>query len=248
MEDIAAKIADLLDNDDAMKQMASILSSLSSAPKETEDRTGEPNQGGRPDSGSGEPQQRGGPAPGIREPQQGGGPDFRAGEPQQGGGLDIKTIASLLDTLGAAQGETSGRQDPAQTRQPQGGGGPDLGALLGMLGGGGGPSRGSGPDLGALAGLLGGMGGGRQEQAGRQQQDAGGDGGNPGFDPRLLGVLTRAMAAMRETDPNIQLLDALRPYLEGRRREKVDEAIKVLRLLKLVPLLQESGIFSQSQL
>ena len=226
MEDIAAKIADLLDNDDAMKQMASILSSLSSAPKETEDRTGEPNQGGRPDSGSGEPQQRGGPAPGIREPQQGGGPDFRAGEPQQGGGLDIKTIASLLDTLGAAQGETSGRQDPAQTRQPQGGGGPDLGALLGMLSGGGGPSRGSGPDLGALAGLLGGMGGGRQEQAGRQQQDA----------------------AMRETDPNIQLLDALRPYLEGRRREKVDEAIKVLRLLKLVPLLQESGIFSQSQL
>jgi len=37
-------------------------------------------------------------------------------------------------------------------------------------------------------------------------------------------------------------LKALRPYFEDERRKKVDEAIKIIKLLKLLPLLREINI------
>lgn len=43
-------------------------------------------------------------------------------------------------------------------------------------------------------------------------------------------------------DPRTQLLTALKPHLSEPRREKVDTAIKILRVLELLPLMKESGI------
>lgn len=45
-----------------------------------------------------------------------------------------------------------------------------------------------------------------------------------------------------EADPRSQLLSALKPHLSEPRREKVDTAIKLLRLIELLPLIKESGI------
>ena len=132
----------------------------------------------------------------------------------------------------------------------QSGGGLDLSALLGMLGGGSGgsggeQSGGSGVDFASLLGMLGGIGGGdREDKSPPPPQDQGNQGGGLGFDPALLSTLSRAMAALREPDKNIQLLKALRPYLEAERQKKVDEAVKILHLMKLAPLLQESGLLS----
>ncbi len=39
-----------------------------------------------------------------------------------------------------------------------------------------------------------------------------------------------------------RLLRALRPYLHGEREKRLDEAIRLLRLVELMPLLQESGL------
>ena len=100
------------------------------------------------------------------------------------------------------------------------------------------------PDLGALLEMISAVGGGGQESS-RQGpgEEPPGPAGGSGLDPKILGLLTQAMGMMNQPDPNVELLRALKPYLEGRRREKVDEAIQALRLLRLVPLLQQSGLF-----
>lgn len=132
----------------------------------------------------------------------------------------------------------------SENTAPEKGGGLDLGALLGMLGSGAGQEEGeggSGVDFASLLGMLGGLGGGREEKPPPPPEQGG---GAPGLDPALLTTLSRAMAALREPDRNIQLLRALRPYLEAERQKKVDEAVKILHLMKLAPLLQESGLLS----
>ncbi len=133
----------------------------------------------------------------------------------------------------------------SENTAPEKGGGLDLGALLGMLGSGAGQEEGegggSGVDFASLLGMLGGLGGGREEKPPPPPEQGG---GATGLDPALLTTLSRAMAALREPDRNIQLLRALRPYLEPERQKKVDEAVKILHLMKLAPLLQESGLLS----
>ena len=45
------------------------------------------------------------------------------------------------------------------------------------------------------------------------------------------------------SDDRSALLLALKPHLSERRRDKVDEAVRLLRLVSLMPLIKESGIF-----
>ena len=47
-----------------------------------------------------------------------------------------------------------------------------------------------------------------------------------------------------QEDDATRLLRALRPLLGEARQKKVDEAIKILQLMRLLPLLKESGLFS----
>lgn len=160
--------------------------------------------------------------------------------PGEGG---VPDLSALLNTLTSGQGKE---------------GGPDLSSLLGMLGLGGqespppsapaggdapGQSSPGGLDFASLLGVLGGLGGGEEKASPPPQKEP----QNPGFsfDPALLSTLSRAMAALREPDRNIQLLQALRPFLEEERQRKVDEAVKLLHLMRLAPLLQESGILNR---
>jgi hypothetical protein len=46
-------------------------------------------------------------------------------------------------------------------------------------------------------------------------------------------------------DARTNLLTALKPHLSEPKREKVDTAIKILRLLELLPLLKESGVLGK---
>ncbi len=49
----------------------------------------------------------------------------------------------------------------------------------------------------------------------------------------------------KNEDARTSLLSALKPHLSEPKREKVDTAIKILRLLDLLPLLKESGILGK---
>lgn len=46
-------------------------------------------------------------------------------------------------------------------------------------------------------------------------------------------------------DKRTNLLTALKPHLSDPKREKVDTAIKILRLLDLLPILKESGVLGK---
>ena len=49
----------------------------------------------------------------------------------------------------------------------------------------------------------------------------------------------------KNDDARTNLLTALKPHLSEPKREKVDTAIKILRLLDLLPLLKESGVLGK---
>lgn len=45
-------------------------------------------------------------------------------------------------------------------------------------------------------------------------------------------------------DNRTKLLLALKPHLSGKRQEKVDSAVKLLKLIEALPLLKEAGILN----
>ena len=53
----------------------------------------------------------------------------------------------------------------------------------------------------------------------------------------LLG-LAPLLGKLEKDDQHTALLKALRPYLQGGREKRLDESIKLLQLMKLLPLLQ----------
>ena len=59
---------------------------------------------------------------------------------------------------------------------------------------------------------------------------------------RMVGLLSR----FRQTghDDRTRLLLALKPHLSEPRQEKIDTAVKLLKIVELLPFLRESGLFS----
>lgn len=56
---------------------------------------------------------------------------------------------------------------------------------------------------------------------------------------KIAPVLSRA----RQEDDSTRLLRALRPFLGAERQKKLDEAIKLMQFVRLVPYLRGSGLF-----
>lgn len=78
-----------------------------------------------------------------------------------------------------------------------------------------GSAQSAAPDLSGLLGALG--------------------GGGSGLDPRLLTLATRVMQEYQsEDDGRIALLNALRPFVKEKRYAKVDKAIQIARLSRLI--------------
>ena len=66
-----------------------------------------------------------------------------------------------------------------------------------------------------------------------------------GPDPDL-GKLAKMLSLIKGpsgNDDRVKLLLALKPNLSKERQQKVDSAIKILKLIELAPLLKDAGIF-----
>lgn len=131
-----------------------------------------------------------------------------------------------LQSMASALGLTSAAPPEPQTNPPQSGnsqtGGPQPGGL----------------DPSALAGLLGSLGGG----AAAPMAPAA-----PAASPELIQTVTKLaplLSQVNREDDSTRLLRALRPLLGEARQKKLDEAIKILQMMRLLPLLKESGVFS----
>ena len=158
-------------------------------------------------------------------------------------GFDLSALSGMLSGL------LGGGQDTVAAPAPSGG--PDLSGLSqmlsGLLGGGSENAGGTAPqaappvsgglDLSALSGMLPALlGGGNAGGA-----DAGAASA-PGLDINMLLKVKDMMGQFSKDDKNTLLLKALRPHLSDKRKPKVDDALKILRLIELLPLLKESGL------
>ncbi len=61
------------------------------------------------------------------------------------------------------------------------------------------------------------------------------------FDPQMLSKIMHIMSRLsqQKDDPRCELLKALKPMLSPERQRKTDEAINMLRILSLLPLIDE---------
>lgn len=145
----------------------------------------------------------------------------------------MKQLQDLAQMLGIGSSETS---PPAEVEKE--GQGLDLSGLLENIGLGQGDSQtsesasnGKKPDLSELLKSL--TGG----QQGERQDDS-----PPLFTAADIIKLQQLMQAVKQDNPNTTLLKSLKPLLKEERRHKVDEAVRMMKLLSLLPILKESGM------
>lgn len=101
----------------------------------------------------------------------------------------------------------------------------EMAKMLGLSGDGSGGSGAAAPGGLDLGPLLSG-----------QQEDP------PPISPADLKRIGGMMQNMKQDTPGTTLLKALRPLLREERQKKVDQAVRMMRLFSLLPILQESGL------
>lgn len=65
-------------------------------------------------------------------------------------------------------------------------------------------------------------------------------------DPAMLSKITGflpMLSNMNKQDETTQLLCALRPFLSEHRRKRLEEAEKILKVMKILPFIRKSGLF-----
>ena len=70
---------------------------------------------------------------------------------------------------------------------------------------------------------------------------------NFSIDPMQMGNIMKMMSLITQQntdDDNTRLLLALKPHLSDERKKKVDKALSLLKIAKLLPVLKESGIMN----
>lgn len=107
--------------------------------------------------------------------------------------------------------------------------------------------------LGEVAGLLG-LGGEENKKSEEVSQDgnsnallsgllaslAGDNNEENGLGGVDIGKIMTLFSKLKEEDKNVSLLNALKPHLKE--SKKVDEAIKILKILRVLPTIKEMGI------
>lgn len=90
------------------------------------------------------------------------------------------------------------------------------------------------PSLASLAGQPGDRSGGHS---------GGHSGGESPLSPEILTKLGGIMSSFSGTDERIGLLLAIKPLLSPRRQKRADNAIQILKLLKILPAVGSLGLF-----
>lgn len=82
------------------------------------------------------------------------------------------------------------------------------------------------------------------EKSVEEKSDTGDIGGvlDAGEMASLISIVSRLKNS--SDNPRSQLLNALKPHLSKPRQEKVETAIKILKVIEILPLMKESGILN----
>lgn len=77
-----------------------------------------------------------------------------------------------------------------------------------------------------------------------EKEESRGFGGMPDFssllgNAQMMAKLTSIMGAMNKTDERTRLIEALKPLLSEKRRRKADEAMQMMKLFELLPMITQ---------
>ena len=78
----------------------------------------------------------------------------------------------------------------------------------------------------------------------KETKEASDDNPFGGIDIEAILKLSELFSEMNKDDKSSQLLSALKPHLRKENQTKVDSAMKLMKLMSLLPYLQESGLLS----
>lgn len=59
----------------------------------------------------------------------------------------------------------------------------------------------------------------------------------------MLSGLVPMLSALKQDDDTVRLLEAMRPFLSEERREKLDKAKRLIKVMKLMPMLRDLPLF-----
>ncbi len=62
----------------------------------------------------------------------------------------------------------------------------------------------------------------------------------------MLSAITRlapVMSSVNSNDETTQLLNSLRPFLSSEKQQKLDRAEKMIKFIKIIPILKDNGMF-----
>lgn len=106
-------------------------------------------------------------------------------------------------------------------------------------------SSSGGDDIGnLLASLLGGLGDSSQNSDSSNQSNND-NGGGDGFDIGMLLQLQGLLSGISGEDNSTKLLYALKPYLADERQSKVEKAVKILKIVKMIPAIRQTGLLEK---
>lgn len=80
---------------------------------------------------------------------------------------------------------------------------------------------------------------GSAEQEQEQEQEGGGQGFS--LDPTAMAKIAQIMGAINRRDSRCDLIAALRPLLSEPRRRRADDAMQLIKLIDLLPMIEELG-------
>lgn len=60
-----------------------------------------------------------------------------------------------------------------------------------------------------------------------------------GIDPKMLGKLSLIMSNMNKSNPRSDLISALIPLISSEKQKKANDAMKILQLIDILPLLKD---------
>ncbi|MDO5123512.1 MAG: hypothetical protein Q4D44_02465 [Eubacteriales bacterium] len=102
-------------------------------------------------------------------------------------------------------------------------------------------SNNQGIDLSAISGLLGGL------QSSSPPQNPLSSLTSGGISPELLSTVSKFLPLIRDMnreDESTVLLNALRPFLSGDKCRRLDEAQRMLRIMRILPALRGTGLLN----
>lgn len=155
------------------------------------------------------------------------------------GQAQLQNIASMLNNKQNSSGtQTNPMQGNNQNAQNNANGGLDFSNIMAMLSNLQNANQNSagnqsGPDMAAISNMLANLNNNNSENTAM-----------PGIDMNTVLKLQQVFQSINVNDKNTQLLLALKPHFSERRRQKVDQAISMMRLMAMLPALKESGIFA----